>query len=360
MANTNRSDLHESFLQLVQLGIGHHADRFSSKTDWNELETLAEQQGLMAIVLDGIDKLPVDQRPPQELLLQWIGSVMQLESEYTAQQKAAIKMSILFHKNGIRTYVLKGLMIAECYPKPEHRFSVDMDCFLLPENGELDAWSLGNDLIKNQGYEVSFDYYKNSTFYLPGLTVENHQYMVPFRGNRTLKKLEIILQRLTKSDKGNNIVEGTCLYRPPVMVSAIFLIEHAYSHFLHQGLTWRMVLDWMMFKKKHEKEILWVDFYALIDEFGFRRFYDSYLRIGKHLLGQISDDNLAKVDKRMLADIWAPLDLHDNIAGVNGKISMAGNYWRARWKFRCFSNISWVHALWIQVWGHLFIKNPKF
>lgn len=36
---------------------------------------------------------------------------------------------------------------------------------------------------------------------------------------------------------------GTWLYRPPVMVLALFLIEHAYSHFLHEGLIWPMALD---------------------------------------------------------------------------------------------------------------------
>lgn len=67
--------------------------------------------------------------------------------------------------------------------------------------------------------------------------MENHQFMVPFRGNRTLKNLEIFLQSMMLNDKGVDRFEGTWLYRPPVMVSALFLIEHAYSHFLHEGLT---------------------------------------------------------------------------------------------------------------------------
>lgn len=348
-----------TLLQFVRLGIGRSAGRITDEIVWNDIQALADQLGLSALVLDGVERLPEDQRPPKVDLLQWIGEILQAESQYAEQQKVATEMASLFCKNHIRTYVLKGLVIAECYPKPEHRLSVDLDCYLLPNEGDFDAWSLGNDLIKNQGYEVAYDYYKNSTFYLSELIVENHKYMVPFRGNRTLKNLEIFLQGLMRNDNGNNIVDGTSLYRPPIMVSAIFLVEHAYSHFLHQGLTWQMVLDWMMFRERHKKEIMWADFDALIDEFGFRRFYDSYLRLGRYLLGEMAEDDLTKADKRMLADIWALLDLHDNIAGIKGKIALAGNYWRARWKFKCFSNISWFHALWIQVWGHIFIKNPK-
>lgn len=42
-------------------------------------------------------------------------------------------MALLFENSGIRTYVLKGTVVAECYPNPIHRTSVDMDCFLVPK-----------------------------------------------------------------------------------------------------------------------------------------------------------------------------------------------------------------------------------
>jgi hypothetical protein len=154
------------------------------QVDWNAVEALAIQQGLLGVMVDGIDCLPLEARPPKEVLLQYIGQVMQDESRYAVQQKAAVEMALLFHENYIRTYVLKGDVVAECYPRPEHRVSSDMDCFLLPDQSDFDAWSLGNDLIKNSGYEIRTSFYKNSTFFLPGLTVENHKYMTPFRGNK--------------------------------------------------------------------------------------------------------------------------------------------------------------------------------
>lgn len=76
-------------------------------------------------------------------------------------------MALLFRNNEIRTYVLKGAVIAECYPKPAHRSSADMDCFLLPNIGDFDAWDLGNCLMKNKDYEVRTRFYKNSTFFFP-------------------------------------------------------------------------------------------------------------------------------------------------------------------------------------------------
>ena len=354
----------EAFLNLVRLGIGQKVEIFPNSVDWEALKALAEQQGLSAVVLDGIEwfkSLNVQgvQGPPQKLLLEWIGETLQNENVYAAQQKAANNMVELFHKNGIRTYVLKGTVIAECYPKPACRLSADLDCYLLPEEGDFDAWTLGNDLIKAKGFAVIDDFYKNSKFLLPELTVENHQYFTPFRGNETLKSLERLLQKQIRNDKGEDRMEGSSLYRPPVMTSALFIIEHAYSHFLHEGLTWRMVLDWMMFRCKHEKEIDWKQLVAWIDEFGLGKFYDSYYRLGRYLVGELRVESLGFRDNLMLEDIWAELDVHDTVKGIKGKLALAGNTWRARWKYNHFSNISMAHALWIQVKGFLFEKNPS-
>ena len=115
--------------------------------------------------------------------------------------------------------------------------------------------------------------------------VENHRFMTPFRGNRRMKRLERLLQAMMAEDAGLDRFEGTWLYRPPVMVSALFLVEHAYSHFLHEGLTWRHVLDWQMFRRRHQEEIDWRSFDAFVDEFGFGKFYDSYCRLGRFLIG---------------------------------------------------------------------------
>ena len=354
----------EAFLALVRLGIGNAAtEKLPDNINWNAIEALAKQHGLLGVLVDGIQKLPQTNRPPQLMWLRWIGEVQLEEVCYNQQWSEACKLAQLFHQHGIRTFVLKGNVVSECYPKPEHRVSADFDCFLLPEEDGFDAWEKGDQLIEEAGYEVEKVFYKNSTFRLPGLTVENHRFMVPFRGNKTLRKLEWFLQSElkegSKSSRGSSSsrFEGTELWRPPVMVSALFLIEHAYSHFLHEGLTWRHVLDWVMFSRKHKCEIDWKEFDSRIDEFGFRKFYDTFWRLGQYLFGEIQDSSFTFQEKKMLADVWAPLDLHESVRGLKGKLALVGNTWRARWKYRYFTDITWFTALWNQVKGFVFEKN---
>ena len=399
----NYNTTYATFLQLVRLGIGTSKDaEIPKEVDWVALKALADRQGLSAVVLDGLntDGANLTDTMPLQMKLEWIGEVLQGEQVYKLQHEVAKDMSNLFHNNAIRTYVLKGDVIAECYPKPEHRVSVDLDCFLVEETSSkihvsgskgFDAWSLGNDLIRSKHFDVKTDFYKNSTFDISGVVVENHQYMVPFRGNERLEKLERFFQEqfkefnslssLRDQEFENSRIRDTWLYRPPVMVSALFLIEHAYSHFLHEGLTWRMVLDWVLFRKKHKDEIHWGDFEALIDEYGFRMFYDVFSEIGQEVFNDSSriletfgtsdqgrarelenptskGSKVAKLKGMMLNDIWAPLDVHETVRGWRGKLALAGNTWRARWKYRYFTDMNWMKALWIQAKGVLFEKHP--
>lgn len=359
-------DLQDIFLQLVRLGIGGEAGASLpmagplSVADWQALEELANEHGLLGVMLDGVEKLPREMRPEKKAIIQSIGQLIQSEQQYAVQEHAATEMALLLHQHGIRTYVLKGAVVAECYPKPEHRRSVDMDCFLISEQGDTDVWENANRLMEEQGFVVRRDFYKNSTIVMPGLTVENHRYLTPFRGNERLKSLERWFQSQFNGHGDNpDYFSQTYLCRPPVMVSALFLIEHAYSHFLHEGLTWRMVLDWQMFCHRHRQEMDWQELETKVDEFGFRRFYASFSRLGEYLMGELADDSLIPADRQMLADIWTPLDVHETVTGLKGKLALAGNTWRARRKYRYFSGISWIQALWIQTKGVLFEKNPK-
>ena len=368
------TNYHELFLRLVWLGLGcadYSIDLIPqlSAKDWQELENLANEQGLLGVMLDGVEKLPRELRPEKKAILPSIGQLIQSEQQYAVQEHAAAEMALLLHQHGIRTYVLKGAVVAECYPKPEHRRSVDMDCFLVNDNLNdndnvnldlnAEVWEKGNRVVEEAGFEVARGFYKNSTFHLPGLAVENHRFMTPFRGNARMKRLERLLQGMIAKDAGEDRFEGTWLFRPPVVVSALFLIEHAYSHFLHEGLTWRHVLDWTMFSRRHREEIDWEAFDGPVDEYGFRKFYDSYCRLGWFLVGELTADGLTPADRRMLSDVWAPLDLHESLHGLKAKLQLAGNYWRARWKYRLFTDMTWLRALAEWVLGAVFERHPK-
>lgn len=66
----------DTFFAVVRLGLGHDVSYLPETYEWELIENLANQQGLSAIILDGIEKLPVSKKPPKEQLLKLIGEVL--------------------------------------------------------------------------------------------------------------------------------------------------------------------------------------------------------------------------------------------------------------------------------------------
>ena len=69
---------------------------------WDEIEAFAGEQGLAAIILDGIEKLPEHLRPSKDNMLQWIGNVIQVfESKYVDYEKAIGELTGFYNQDGI-------------------------------------------------------------------------------------------------------------------------------------------------------------------------------------------------------------------------------------------------------------------
>lgn len=333
--------------------------------DWGLLIKEASRQNVSVVACDGLQKLydvgvysVSGDKQERRTKAQWFAKTMQLEQRYSDQRATAKKMGEWFSAAGIQTVILKGFTISECYPVPSHRYSSDLDCFLIKDGEHLNAYEFGNRVIEEHGITVERTFYKNSSFDLAGLFVENHKFCTPFRGNKTLRKLEVLLQSMILTGPLTE-VEKTGLMMPPILASALFLIEHAYSHFLHEGLNLRHILDWGLFRRKHFSDLDWIAFDGFIEEFGFKRFYCAYSHIGDYVLGVCDYSSLTFPERQMLDSIWVGLDLHESVRGFAGKLKLVGNTLRARWKYRGFASISMARALAIQVFGFIFERNPK-
>lgn len=128
------TEVQQRFLSLVRLGIGHDLPSSSvsfDQNEWNAVITLAEKQGLTAVVLDGVEKLPEKQRPPKTLLLQWIGSTLHsFEHRYELYQRAIASLAGFYNDYGFKMMVLKGYACSINWLIPEHRPAGDIDIWL--------------------------------------------------------------------------------------------------------------------------------------------------------------------------------------------------------------------------------------
>ena len=128
------SELKKIFLSLVQRGIDFQSvSSFkydaSSEVDWVKLKALADQHGLSAVVLDGLNEVRSKSSdvkgecfPSQQFTLQWIGEVMQnYEQRYVQYQKAIASLAGWYNQHGYKMMVLKGYSCSLDWSKPNHR-----------------------------------------------------------------------------------------------------------------------------------------------------------------------------------------------------------------------------------------------
>lgn len=184
------------FIELVRLGIKHKGfysfSQQISEKEWQDIQALAIRQGLDAIVLDGIEKLPENQRPPKKVLLEWIGGVLKnFECRYNNYQQTIVEMAEFYNAHNIGMMVLKGYACGLNWHKPEHRPCGDIDIWLFGKQKEADAI-----LKKKNGIRIESNEHHHTVFYWNDFMVEDHYDFINIHHHKSNVRFEKILKEL--------------------------------------------------------------------------------------------------------------------------------------------------------------------
>lgn len=352
----------EGLISLLQAALGNASQHLAKGVDLKFVYELSRQQEVTAVALDGLQKLMGKRsqlsfpRALKAIKLQWIGSLMVQETHYRTNLMAAQELSALYADNEMLTYVLKGFSISQLYPISSHRFSCDLDCFLLSKDGSFDAYELGNSLVEAKGAKVDASYYKHAVFAYNGLTVENHRYCCSVKRSERTRRLESYLQSLLK-DYTPDYIEDTRLALPPQLFQALFLIEHANGHFLYSKMNLKQVCDWAMMRKAFYDTLDWTEFDHQCQRFGLTNFVSCMNHLADYVLGQCTYAELRAIDIRVLSDMFKPIRLSSN--PMKQRIEKAWGVLRSSWKFKHFCADSMFKELTHSVWAYLREDNPE-
>ncbi len=327
--------------------------------NWVEVTNLAFAQGVSSIVVDGLQKclefndgsleLLLDSEKLGDLKYELLGQVLQDENDFRAREKTTRKLASMWAAEGIDTVILKGTSFAQYYPVASHRYSCDLDLFI----GE--DWKMGCHVLEAKGFDICYEVYKDAQFHIDGVYVECHRYLMPIRGNRTLQRFERYLRLLLK---GKMQVGNDSLFAPPLMFNALFCIEHARGHLLHERLTLRQVCDWMLLRRQ---PVDWDEFWKRCDEFGFTRFAKMFDSLADLVEGKVRYEDLPSVNRRvadaMLTDDDVPVG--KQVSFLKRRVRLFFDIVGNGWKYREFNDVSMPVALMRQVWTHFFGREVK-
>ena len=368
--------LKEFFLHIIRLGINKEISGLGKcvsleQIDWEELYGLASRQGLLAIVMDGMELLPDEVRPPKKVRLQWIGEVLQnYEARYDDYRTKIGQLADFYHSHGFKLMVLKGYGLSLNYPKPSHRPCGDIDIWLFGQQEEADAALAASSKFQGSGSKIDKSHHHHTVFEWNGYMVENHYDFVNVHYGHKNVELEKVFKELAKDDSNVIEIDGHPLYLPSVNLHALFLLRHCMQDFAAAEMSMRQVLDWGFFIENHSSEIDWEWFLDVLEEFKMSDFYNIISAICVEDLGftssvfnPVSLKSVEKLEfkvlkKQVLNEVLEPSFSRKEPMDILSRLIYKFRRWRGNaWKQQlCYDDSRW-NAFWNGVWNHLLKPN---
>jgi len=234
----------QAFFALVKAGLWEKEAQLSKykDIDYSAIMRMAEEQSVVGLVTAGLERVS-DLKVPKEVLLQFIGSTLQIEQQNKAMNEFVAKLIEKLCKEDVYAVLVKGQGIAQCYEKPLWRAPGDVDLLLSEVN-----------------------YEKAKTFLLPLATDSEKEYKkfkhlgMTMKGGFMVELHGTLHSRLSKRiDRGIDEAQSdvffagsvrswlngnTPIFLPDANNDVIFVYTHILHHFYIEGIGLRQICDW--------------------------------------------------------------------------------------------------------------------
>lgn len=250
----------------------------TENVDWPAVFALAGQQKLLPIVFETVRKIPA----AEENVALFAVTKQQVIGQVLNQTVRSAEFSDLYHKlrsAGLHPIVVKGQLCSRLYPLKDHRISADDDLYIpdaefMACHKQLLANGLTTDTPPDElasADEVS--YTKNGS----PLYIELHRHL--------FDSAEDAHDELNHFFVGLNPVETDGFLAMPPHEHLLYLILHAYKHFVRSGIGLRQFCDIGLWARAYHAEIDWQRLHDQCASVHAAKFAAAAFRIARDYLG---------------------------------------------------------------------------
>lgn len=238
----------EAFLRLlrVALGVDKELPQTFTQEEWWQIFKLAQKQSVVGILFTAIERLPKEQRPGVEVIMDWSAVTDYIEKKNKKLNAVAARVCEIFHAEGIEMCVMKGQGLGALYDNPLRRSGGDIDVWM---NGGEDVVT---DYMKKNFKDVECGYYHISTVLRGDIDLEVHFQPINLfepKSSHVLcgwidreKQNQWSNERLLAGDVGKINV-------PTKKFDLVYVLVHLFHHFLIEGCGMKQVLDYYFLLK---------------------------------------------------------------------------------------------------------------
>ena len=362
-------------LCLVRMGLGNGGVcDLAERIELNALLDLAVQQGVPAIVLDGVKDVSPSPFAAGDRLckMQWVGMVMNMERQYAAYEKVIGELAAFYQQNGINMMLLKGYGLSKCWPVPNHRPVGDIDIYLRGDGNKV--WKRADQLLHERlGIEVDNGHHHHSVFTYKGVMVENHYDFINVHSHRSNRWIENEFKTLALTGSEEYTFDnGAKLLFPSPLLHCLFVARHNACHFAAEHLNLRQLLDWVLFVEKRNEDMDWDYFWSTAKKMGMEKFVLcmafiaieqlSFERSIFHIPDEYMDFQKCEHDliDKVFDDILHPTDEGNDGKGLVYVVRRFKLWKRNLWKHRIVYSDSVVSTFYAQIKSHLMKPTTIF
>lgn len=245
------------FFELIQVAIRKrkHLSNVPSGKEWEQLYRMAEIQALTGICFMGVQRLKkLGHDIPVEVYMTWLAMAAKIQQRNEEMNRKCAEVYEAIRKEGFECAVLKGQGVAEIYRIRNEELGIRnyADLGLYRQSGDIDVWlwKKGVSLKENRKEVIRF-----ARTIQPDATGAEHHVGVEWMGtdaelhyepayfcnpfaNRRFRKwfMEYDKSKFQLSDN------GFCV--PDMEFNRVFLLAHAFRHYMSEGLGLRQVMDY--------------------------------------------------------------------------------------------------------------------
>ena len=300
--NMTLTTIETQFLHIAKAAVSG-GDIPAENVDWPAIFTLANQQKLLPILFETVRKTPA----AGDNTALFAVTKQQVIGQVLNQTVRSAEFADLYHKlraAGLHPVVVKGQLCSRLYPQTDHRISADDD--LLIPDGEFMACHeqlLANGLTTDTpadelptADEVSYTK-KDSPLY-----IELHRHL--------FDSSEDAHDELNHFFADLKPVEIDGFLAMPPHEHLLYLLLHAYKHFVRSGIGVRQFCDIGLWARAYHAEIDWQRLHEQCESVHAATFAAAAFRIARNYLG-VEVDLPVPWDSSIDAE---PL-LHDSLCG---------------------------------------------
>lgn len=265
------------FLHIARAAISG-SDLPIEKVDWPAVFALAGQQKLLPILFEAVRKMPA----AGENAALFAVTKQQVIGQVLNQTVRSAEFADLYRKlrsAGLHPIVVKGQLCSRLYPLKDHRISADDDLYIsdaefMACHEQLLANGLTTDTPVDElatADEVS--YTKNGS----PLYIELHRHL--------FDSAEDAHDELNHFFADLNPVEMDGLLTMPPHEHLLYLILHAYKHFVRSGIGLRQFCDIGLWAREYHDEIDWQRLHEQCESVHAATFAAASFRIARDYLG---------------------------------------------------------------------------